>query len=276
MIGAGCYRHPGCEPLRRVSGRHGHGRALRPHHAGHLRGQPRPEGPSEPEPGCLAVIPARGGSKRVPRKNIRPLAGKPLIAYTIAAALESGLFESVVVSTDSDEIAEIARGYGAAVPFMRDAAIADDSCPSRPPPWTRSRRLDPEGTLYASVCQLMPNCPLRNADDIVASYRQFVRERGRLSALGGPLRLAEPLVGHAARARLRADAALPRGAAQSAARTCPSCSAPPARSGGRRPRSCGARAPTTSPAGPAGRSPGCAGSTSTTRTTGSRRSSCCR
>jgi pseudaminic acid cytidylyltransferase len=121
----------------------------------------------------LAVIPARGGSKRVPKKNIRPLAGTPLIAYTIAAALESGLFETVMVSTDSDEIAEIARTYGATVPFMRDAAIADDSVPVSAATMDALRRLDPEGTLYASVCQLMPNCPLRNANDVVAGYEQF-------------------------------------------------------------------------------------------------------
>ena len=71
----------------------------------------------------IAIIPARGGSKRIPSKNIRPLAGKPIIAYTIAAALESGLFERVVVSTDSPEIAEVARQYGAEVPFLRDESL---------------------------------------------------------------------------------------------------------------------------------------------------------
>jgi|WetSurMetagenome_2_1015567.scaffolds.fasta_scaffold13005_2 CMP-N-acetylneuraminic acid synthetase len=121
----------------------------------------------------LAVIPARGGSKRVPKKNIRPLAGRPLIAYTIAAALESGLFETVMVSTDSDEIAEIARSCGAAVPFMRGAAIADDSVPVSAATVDALQRLDAEGTLFASVCQLMPNCPLRTSEDVVASYEQF-------------------------------------------------------------------------------------------------------
>src|SRR3569833_4350945 len=69
----------------------------------------------------VAIIPARGGSKRVPRKNILPLAGKPLIAYTIEAALESALFHRVVVSTDSEEIAAVARITGAEVPFLRSA-----------------------------------------------------------------------------------------------------------------------------------------------------------
>jgi pseudaminic acid cytidylyltransferase len=74
----------------------------------------------------LAVIPARGGSKRIPRKNIRLFAGKPVMAYSIQAALASGCFDQVIVSTDDESIAAIAREYGAATPFMRPAALADD------------------------------------------------------------------------------------------------------------------------------------------------------
>lgn len=74
----------------------------------------------------LALIPARGGSKRIPRKNIRSFAGQPIIAYSIAAAQASGLFDAVVVSTDDEEVAAIARGYGAETPFMRPADLADD------------------------------------------------------------------------------------------------------------------------------------------------------
>lgn len=74
----------------------------------------------------IAIIPARGGSKRIPRKNIRDFLGKPIIAYSIEAALASGLFEEVMVSTDDKEIAEVAKRYGAKVPFMRSAANADD------------------------------------------------------------------------------------------------------------------------------------------------------
>ena len=69
----------------------------------------------------IAIIPARGGSKRIPRKNIKPFMGKPIIAYSIEAALQSGLFDEVMVSTDDEEIAEIACKYGAQVPFMRSA-----------------------------------------------------------------------------------------------------------------------------------------------------------
>ncbi|MDT8440441.1 MAG: pseudaminic acid cytidylyltransferase [Desulfuromonadales bacterium] len=74
----------------------------------------------------VAIIPARGGSKRIPGKNIKPFAGKPIIAYSIAAALECGLFDRVIVSTDDEEIAAVSRSLGAEVPFLRPAELADD------------------------------------------------------------------------------------------------------------------------------------------------------
>jgi len=74
----------------------------------------------------LAVIPARGGSKRIPRKNIKLFCGKPMIVWSIEAALQSGCFDQVIVSTDDDEIAAVARQHGAQVPFMRPASLADD------------------------------------------------------------------------------------------------------------------------------------------------------
>ena len=74
----------------------------------------------------IAIIPARGGSKRIPRKNIKPFMGKPIIAYSIEAALQSGLFDEVMVSTDDEEIAGIACQYGAKVPFMRSEEMAND------------------------------------------------------------------------------------------------------------------------------------------------------
>ena len=74
----------------------------------------------------FAVIPARGGSKRIPRKNVRDFMGKPLLSYSIAAAKESGLFDRVVVSTDDEEIAAVARDCGAETPFLRAKNLADD------------------------------------------------------------------------------------------------------------------------------------------------------
>lgn len=75
---------------------------------------------------AIAIITARGGSKRIPKKNIRNFCGKPIISYSIKAALQSGVFSEVMVSTDSEEIAEIARAYGASVPFMRSEKTSDD------------------------------------------------------------------------------------------------------------------------------------------------------
>lgn len=130
---------------------------------------------SEANPGKpLAVIPARGGSKRIPHKNIRELAGRPMIAYTIRAALDSGLFDRVVVSTDSQEIAEAAKGLGAEVPFLRAASLADDITPVSLATCDMLERLDPRGDRYDSVAQLMPNCPMRTAADVVDSYAAFV------------------------------------------------------------------------------------------------------
>ena len=74
----------------------------------------------------VCIIPARGGSKRIPKKNIRDFLGKPMLAYSIQAAIQSGLFQRIIVSTDSEEIADIAKQYGAEVPFMRPAELADD------------------------------------------------------------------------------------------------------------------------------------------------------
>jgi N-acylneuraminate cytidylyltransferase len=125
----------------------------------------------------LAVIPARGGSKRLPRKNVRQLLGRPLIAYTIQAAIDSGLFDKVVVSTDDQEIARIALACGAQVPFLRDCDLSDDFTPVSLATVDALERLDPEGSDYQHVAQLMANCPLRTAPDIADSYRQFVDSR---------------------------------------------------------------------------------------------------
>jgi N-acylneuraminate cytidylyltransferase len=74
----------------------------------------------------IAIITARGGSKRIPRKNIKDFLGKPILAYSIEAAIDSGVFDEIMVSTDDEEIAEIARNYGASIPFMRSAETAND------------------------------------------------------------------------------------------------------------------------------------------------------
>jgi pseudaminic acid cytidylyltransferase len=121
----------------------------------------------------LAVIPARGGSKRIPRKNIKGLRGKPMIAYTIEAALQSGVFENVVVSTDDTEIAEISKQFGAEVPFVREASLADDHAPASLVTLDALERLDANHSTYHYISQLMPNCPLRSAEDIQKSFAQL-------------------------------------------------------------------------------------------------------
>ncbi len=121
---------------------------------------------------ALAVIPARGGSKRIPGKNVRELSGRPMIEYTIVAALRSGVFDRVVVSTDSDQIARVARDAGAEVPFLRGAELSDDQTPVSLATVDALARLDPDQR-YQSVAQLMPNCPLRNADDVRESFAAF-------------------------------------------------------------------------------------------------------
>jgi CMP-N-acetylneuraminic acid synthetase len=115
----------------------------------------------------LAVICARGGSKGVPGKNTRPLLGKPLIAYTIRQAVDSGLFERVVVSTDSDDIAAIAKKYGAEVPFLRPQALAGDAAPKLPA--VKHALLESEnifGQTFDIIIDLDPTSPLRSIDDI--------------------------------------------------------------------------------------------------------------
>jgi CMP-N-acetylneuraminic acid synthetase len=123
--------------------------------------------------GRLAVIPARGGSKRLPGKNVRPLDGRPLIAYAIEAARLSGLFDRVVVSTDSPEIARVAAAEGAEVPFLRSASLADDLTPVSAATADVLARLDPEGRTFGAVCQLMANCPLLLPSDVADSFAQF-------------------------------------------------------------------------------------------------------
>ncbi|MDT0689812.1 acylneuraminate cytidylyltransferase family protein [Salegentibacter sp. F188] len=120
----------------------------------------------------VAIIPARGGSKRIPKKNIVDFNGKPLIAWTIEAAKKSGLFEKIVVSTDSSEIAEVAKRYGAEVPFLRDTA-ADDHSPVSEATLRTILQLEENGEYFDEVVQLFAVCPLRDASDIKESYQFF-------------------------------------------------------------------------------------------------------
>jgi len=121
----------------------------------------------------IAIIPARGGSKRIPRKNIRPFLGKPIIAYAIENALESKLFNEVMVSTDDPEIAEIAKKHGASVPFMRSAENSNDFATTAEVltevlDWYRENKQVPE-----TFCCLYPTSPLVGAADLQNAHKQF-------------------------------------------------------------------------------------------------------
>lgn len=130
----------------------------------------------------IAIILARGGSKRLPRKNILAFHGKPMLAWTVEAALQSCQFDQVLVSTDDPEIADIARAFGAAVPFLRDSA-ADDITPSSEATLAALRQAEQHwGEQFDVVSQLMANCPLRDAEDITAAAQNFI-DRGAESQI---------------------------------------------------------------------------------------------
>lgn len=124
----------------------------------------------------IAYIPARGGSKGIPRKNIQEVSGKPLIAYSILAARATSLFDMVFVSTDSPEIAEIAQAYGADVPFLRDPSVAQDTTRTIDTVVSDKARLEQlmgGGRGYDVFVLLQPTSPLRGAGDIVGAVRLF-------------------------------------------------------------------------------------------------------
>lgn len=108
----------------------------------------------------LAIIPARGGSKRIPRKNIKPFLGKPIIAYSIEAALKSNLFNEVMVSTDDDEIAKIAIDYGAIVPFLRSNNNANDFATLADVIIEVLNKFKKIGKEFESVCCILPTAAL--------------------------------------------------------------------------------------------------------------------
>jgi CMP-N,N'-diacetyllegionaminic acid synthase len=114
----------------------------------------------------LAIVPARGGSKGIPRKNLAALLGKPLLAYTAEAALAAKCLTRVVLSTEDEEIACIGRQCGLDVPFMRPSELAQDETPTIPVLQDVVRKLEATGEHYDAVFTLQPTTPLRRADDI--------------------------------------------------------------------------------------------------------------
>jgi CMP-N,N'-diacetyllegionaminic acid synthase len=125
---------------------------------------------------AIALVPARQGSKRVPGKNVRLINGHPMLAYTIAPALESGVFDAVMVSTDSEEIAAVARHYGAEVPFLRPAAFAGDTSPDIE--WLEHMlgELKRGGRTWDCFSLLRPTSPFRTAETIRRAWARFTAQ----------------------------------------------------------------------------------------------------
>lgn len=114
----------------------------------------------------LAVIPARGGSKRIPRKNIRPFCGKPMIAWSIEAARQSGCFDRIIVSTDDGEIAAVARDFGADVPFLRPPELSDDHTGTIPVIAHAIQWQQQHGESPTEACCIYATAPFVRAEDL--------------------------------------------------------------------------------------------------------------
>lgn len=130
----------------------------------------------------IAIIPARGGSKRLPNKNILPLAGKPLIVWTIEAALESQLFDMVLVSTDSQAIAEVSKNAGACVPFLRPAELATDTATTDAVIQHMVEWVEAQHGVVARITLLQPTSPLRDAMSIQEATVLYER-KGALAVI---------------------------------------------------------------------------------------------
>ena len=121
----------------------------------------------------LCIIPARGGSKRIPRKNVKSFLGKPMLAYSIETARASGLFEEIMVSTDDNEIAEVACQYGASVPFMRSAETASDFATTADVLKEVLAKYNEQGIEFDNFCCLYATAPLVQSKDLVSAFERL-------------------------------------------------------------------------------------------------------
>jgi N-acylneuraminate cytidylyltransferase len=122
----------------------------------------------------IAIIPARGGSKRIPKKNIKEFFGKPMLSYAINACEDSGIFSEIMVSTDTEEIAAVARQYGAHIPFFRSARTSDDHAITFDVLEEVVANYKKNGTEYKYVCCVYPCVPFLAAQTLKDAYNQFV------------------------------------------------------------------------------------------------------
>lgn len=131
----------------------------------------------------LAVILARGGSKRIPKKNIAPFCGRPMIAYALEAVANSGVFDKIHVSTDSDEICEVVEALGFPIDFKRDAALADDFTGLVPVLRWVVEQYRLKGEVYDQICGVMPTAPLLRSQDLVDAFNIFSKHDARYPLL---------------------------------------------------------------------------------------------
>ena len=125
----------------------------------------------------ICLIPARGGSKRIPRKNIREFRGKPMIAWSISAAQESSCFDQIIVSTDDDEIAEVARAFGAEVPFLRPSHLADDQATTQDVIGHALEWFQRQGQVCEALCCLYATAPFVQPKDLQSADRNLNEAR---------------------------------------------------------------------------------------------------
>ena len=125
----------------------------------------------------IAIIPARGGSKRIPRKNIREFAGKPMIAYAITAAKQAGLFQHVIVSTDDQHIAGQAEEWGAEIPFMRPEGLADEYTATVPVIAHAITECKAQGESANYVCCIYPAVPFLEVDDLLNAFQLLQQQQ---------------------------------------------------------------------------------------------------
>lgn len=123
----------------------------------------------------IAIIPARGGSKRIPRKNVKDFMGMPIITYSIRAALESGVFDEVMVSTDDEEIASVARSYGANVPFMRSSETSNDFATISDVIKEVLFNYKAHGVNFDYMCCILPTSPMLKSSDIIKGFDKLTQ-----------------------------------------------------------------------------------------------------
>jgi N-acylneuraminate cytidylyltransferase len=141
----------------------------------------------------VAIIPARGGSKRIPRKNIKPFFGQPMIGYSIRAAQDSGLFDSIVVSTDDEEIADVARSFGADIPFMRPADLANDHAGTGAVVVHALQWFAEHGMAHDAACCIYATAPLLDPERLKEGWDRLQGKRFAFSVTSFPFPIQRAL-----------------------------------------------------------------------------------